>query len=62
MCEIGAFSIFKSPKQLFDYGMDPKVNESSKFKGTECPMSKRESRIAVRVIFAVALGAVLPKV
>ncbi len=53
MCEIGDFSIFKSPKQLFDYfGMDPKVNESGKFKGTECPMSKRGSRIARLVALA----------
>lgn len=48
MCEIGDFSVFKSPKQLFAYfSMDPKVNESGKFKGTECPMSKRGSRITL---------------
>lgn len=62
MCEIGDFSIFKSPKQLFAYfGMDPKVNESGKFKGTECPMSKRGSRIARRAIFAVALANIRTK-
>lgn len=62
MCEIGDFSVFKNPKQLFAYfGMDPKVNESGKFKGTECPMSKRGSRIARRAIFAVALANIRTK-
>lgn len=54
MCELGDFSAFKSPKQLFAYfGLDPNVNESGKFKATEVHMSKRGSRIARRAIFAV---------
>lgn len=41
ICELGDFSAFKSPKQLFAYfDMDPTVNESGKFKGTEVHMSK----------------------
>ena len=35
MCEIGDFSAFKSPKQLFAYfGLDPAVKQSGKFNGT----------------------------
>ncbi|MFR2113608.1 MAG: transposase [[Ruminococcus] lactaris] len=47
MCEIGDFSAFRNPKQLFAYfGLDPEVNESGKFVGTQLHMSKRtpESR------------------
>ncbi len=62
MCELGDFSAFKSPKQLFAYfGMDPNVNESGKFKGTEVHMSKRGSRIARRAIFAIALASIRTK-
>jgi transposase len=62
MCELGDFSAFQSPKQLFAYfGMDPTVNESGKFKGTEVHMSKRGSRIARRAIFAVALACIRTK-
>lgn len=62
MCEIGDFSAFKSPKQLFAYfGMDPDVNESCKFKGTKVHMSKRGSRIARRAIFAIALANIRTK-
>lgn len=62
MCELGDFSAFKSPKQLFAYfGMDPNVNESGKFKATEVHMSKRGSRIARRAIFAIALACIRTK-
>ena len=62
MCELGDFSAFQSPKQLFAYfGMDPNVNESGKFKGTEVHMSKRGSRIARRAIFAIALASIRTK-
>ena len=62
MCELGDFSAFQSPKQLFTYfGMDPNVNESGKFKGTEVHMSKRGSRIARRAIFAIALASIRTK-
>lgn len=62
MCELGDFSAFQSPKQLFTYfGMDPSVNESGKFKATEVHMSKRGSRIARRAIFAIALSSIRTK-
>lgn len=59
MCEIGDFSAFKNPKQLFAYfGLDPSVKESGKFKGTRISMSKRGSRLARRVLFTVALVSI----
>lgn len=62
MCEIGDFSAFKNPKQLFAYfGMDPEVNQSGKFNATEMHMSKRGSRIARRAIFAIALANIRTK-
>lgn len=62
MCELGDFSAFKNPKQLFAYfGMDPNVNESGKFKAIEVHMSKRSSRIARRAIFGVALACIRTK-
>lgn len=62
MCEIGDFSAFRNPKQLFAYfGLDPEVNESGKFVGSRMHMSKRGSRIARRAIFAVALASIRTK-
>ena len=62
MCEIGDFSVFKNPKQLFAYfGMDPEVKQSGKFNATEVHMSKRGSRIARRAIFAAALACIRKK-
>jgi len=56
ICEIGDFSVFKSPKQLFAYfGLDPSVNQSGNFIGTKNKMSKRGSSIARRAIFTIAL-------
>ncbi|MGC4019980.1 MAG: IS110 family transposase [Muricomes sp.] len=56
MSEIGDFSAFKSPKQLFAYfGLDPAVKQSGKFEGNKISMSKRGSRIARRVIHTMAL-------
>jgi transposase len=56
MCEIGDFSVFKSPKQLFAYfGLDPDVKQSGKFNGTDVKMSKRGSRLAQRAIYTIAL-------
>ena len=56
MCEIGDFSVFKSPKQLFAYfGLDPAVKQSGKFNGTDVKMSKRGSSLARRVIHTMAL-------
>lgn len=62
MCEIGDFSAFSKPKQLFAYfGVDPSVNEPGKFKGSKNKMSKRGSRIGRRVLYAVALASVRTK-
>ena len=47
MGEIGDFSAFSKPKQLFAYfGLDPAVKQSGKFEGTKTQMSKRGSAIA----------------
>ena len=59
MCEIGDFSVFKSPKQLFAYfGLDPAVKQSGKFTGTDVKMSKRGSRLARRAIHTIALVSI----
>jgi len=59
ICEIGDFSVFKSPKQLFAYfGLDPAVKQSGNFTGTQVKMSKRGSSIARRAIFAISLVSI----
>lgn len=59
MGEIGDFSAFRSPKQLFAYfGLDPAVKQSGKFEGTKISMSKRGSRIARRVLHTMALVSI----
>jgi len=56
ICEVGNFSVFKSPKQLFAYfGLDPSVKQSGNFTGTRAKMSKRGSSIARRAIYTIAL-------
>jgi len=59
ICEIGDFSVFKSPKQLFAYfGIDPAVKQSGNFTGTKVKMSKRGSAVARRAIYTIALVGV----
>lgn len=59
VCEMGDFSVFKSPKQLFAYfGLDPAVKQSGKFTGTNVKMSKRGSPIARRAIHTIALVSI----
>jgi len=59
MCEIGDFSVFKKPKQLFAYfGLDPSVRQSGNFTGTKNKMSKRGSRLARRAIHTIALVSI----
>ena len=61
MAEIGDFSAFKKPKQLFAYfGLDPAVKQSGKFEGTKVKMSKRGSAIARRVIHVLTLQSISP--
>ena len=59
MGEIGDFSAFSKPKQLFAYfGLDPAVKQSGKFEGTKVQMSKRGSAIARRVIHTLTLQSI----
>ena len=59
ICEIGDFSVFSSPKQLFAYfGLDPAVKQSGNFTGTKVKMSKRGSPVARRAIYTIALSGV----
>ena len=59
LCEIGDFSVFAKPKQLFAYfGLDPAVKQSGNFIGTNVKMSKRGSSIARRAIYTIALCSV----
>ena len=59
MGEIGDFSAFSKPKQLFAYfGLDPAVKQSGKFEGTKVQMSKRDSAIARRVIHTLTLQTI----
>jgi len=59
MCEIGDFSVFTSPKQLFAYfGLDPDVKQSGKFTSTKNKMSKRGSPLARRAIHTIALVSI----
>ena len=56
MCEIGNFSVFKSPKQLFAYfGLDPSVRQSGNYNSNKNKMSKRGSPIARRAIHTIAV-------
>ena len=59
MGEIGDFSAFTKPKQLFAYfGLDPAVKQSGKFEGTKVQMSKRGPAIARRVIHVLTLQSI----
>lgn len=59
MSEIGDFSAFSRPKQLFAFfGLDPAVKQSGKFEGTKVQMSKRGSAIARRVIHTLTLQSI----
>lgn len=59
VCEIGDFSAFKRPKQLFAYfGLDPAVKQSGNFNGTDLKMSKRGSPYARRCIYVLAIQSV----
>lgn len=56
VCEIGDFSAFKRPKQLFAYfGLDPAVKQSGNFTGTDLKLSKRESPYARCYIYLLAI-------
>ena len=59
MGEIGDFSAFSKPKQLFAYfGLDPAVKQSGKLESTKIQMSKRGSAIARRAIHSLTLQSI----
>ena len=59
VCEIGDFSAFRRPKQLYAYfGLDPKVRQSGNYIGSELKMSKRGSPFARRSSYILALQSV----
>lgn len=60
--EIGNIKNFTKPKHLVAFfGLDPSVNESGKFKGSNNHISKRGTRIGRRALYAVALASVRTK-
>ncbi len=60
VCEIGDFSAFKRPKQLFAYfGLDPIVKQSGNFAGCDLKMSKRGSAYARRCIYVLAIQSII---
>lgn len=57
--EIGDFSSFKKPGQLFAFfGMDPEVRSSGLFQASHLHMSKRGSRIVRHVMFQTVLAII----
>ena len=59
VCEMGDFTAFRRPKQLYAYfGLDPKVRQSGNFVGTDLKMSKRGSPYARRSLYILALQSV----
>lgn len=57
--EVGDFSAFSKPKQLFAYfGLNPAVKQSGKFEETKVQMSKRSSAIARWAIHTLALQSI----
>ena len=62
LSEIGNFQNFpKSKKLVAFFGLDPSVNESGKFKGSNNHISKRGTRIGRRALYAVALASIRSK-
>ena len=59
VAEIGDISRFKKAKSLVAYfGIDPSVNESGKFKGSNNHISKRGTRIGRKALYAAALQSI----
>lgn len=60
--EIGDIKNFTKPKHLVAFlGLDPSVNESGKFKGSNNHISKRGTHIGRRALYAVALACIRKK-
>lgn len=59
VCEIGDFSAFRRPKQLYSYfGLDPAVSQSGNSAGADMEISKRGSSYARRSLYVLALQSV----
>ena len=59
MGDIGDFSAFSKPKQLFAYfGLDSAVKQYGKFEETKVKMSKRGSAIVRRVIHTLTIQSI----
>ncbi len=59
LSEVGNFSAFSKPSKLVAFcGIDPSVNQSGQFEGTENKMSKRGSRLLRRVLYTTALTSI----
>ena len=59
VCEIGNFSAFRRPKQLYSYfGLDPAVRQSGNSAGVGLKISKRGSSYARRCFYVLALQSV----
>lgn len=59
IAEIGDINGFIKPKHLVAFfGIDSSVNQSGKFQGTQCKISKRGTRIGRRALYAVALASI----
>lgn len=59
VCEIGDFSAFRRPKQLYSYfGLDPAVSQSGNSAGVDMEISKRGSPYARRSLYVLALQSV----
>lgn len=58
-CEIGDFTQFRKPKQLYAYfGLDSKVRQSGNYNGNEKYISKRGSSFARRAIYMMAIQSI----
>ena len=59
VCELGDFSAFRRPKQLYSYfGLDPVVRQSGNSAGANLRISKRGSPYARRCFYILALQSV----
>jgi len=59
VCELGDFSAFRRPKQLYSYfGLDPSVRQSGNSAGADLKISKRGSPYARRSFYILALQSV----
>lgn len=59
VCELGDFTAFRRPKQLYSYfGLDPAVRQSGNSVGADLKISKRGSPYARRSFYVLALQSV----